>query len=213
MRKLAVLLLLVSAVLLLGGSVLAQAQCAANYCQIAGDPSYYFVTYYSNAHNAKAPDATLRIINDGDASTTEVEGVPNGNLWASIYVFDDSQELQECCNCFISADGILSESVNKELTANPLTPKLNTRGVIKVIASLGSDPTDNEVAAGLHGWMTHIQAFNVVGAGPYATTEAPLADANLVAAEKTALESLCSFTITLGSGHGICSCTAEDSDF
>jgi len=202
MKKLGVLLLLASAVLLLGGSALAQ-----------GDVSYYFVTYYSNAMNAKAPDATLRIVNDGDISTTEVEGVPNGNLWASIYVFDDSQELQECCNCFVSADGILSESVDKELLANPLTGKVNHRGVIKVIASRGYDPTNNVLAPGLHGWMTHIQAFNVAGAAPYVTTEVPLADANLVSAEQVALQESCSFTITLGSGHGICSCTPEDSDF
>jgi len=202
MKKLGVLLLLASAVMLLGGSALAQ-----------GDVSYYFVTYYSNANNSKAPDATLRIINDGDTSTAEVEGVPNGNLWASIYVFDDSQELQECCNCFVSADGLLSESVDKELLANPLTGKVNTRGVIKVIASRGDDPTDNVLAPGLHGWATHIQAFNMAGASPYTTTETQLADANLSAAEKAALESSCSFTITLGSGHGICSCTPEDSDF
>jgi len=202
MRKLGVLLLLASAVLLLGGSAMAQ-----------GDVSYYFVTYYSNANKSAAPDATLRIINDGDVSTAEVEGVPNGNLWASIYVFDDSQEMQECCNCFVSADGLLSESVNKQLLANPLTPKVNTRGVIKVIASRGGDPTDNSLAPGLHGWATHIQAFNMAGAAPYTTTETPLADANLVAAEQTALQDSCSFTITLGSGHGICSCTSEDRDF
>jgi len=202
MKKLGVLLLLAAAVMLLGGSALAQ-----------GDHSYFFVTYYSNANNSKAPDATVRIVNDGAASTAEVEGVPNGNLWASIYVFDDSQELQECCSCFVSADGILSESVNKELLANSLTGKVNTRGVIKVIDSTTSDPTAISLGGGLHGFATHIQAFNMSGASPYTTTETPLADANLSGAEVSALESSCSFAITLGSGRGICSCTPEDSDF
>ena len=217
MKKLGVLLLLASAVLLLGGSALAQ-----------GDYSYYFVTYYSNANNAKAPDATLRIVNDGDRATETAEGVAYPDyMFASIYVFDDSQELQECCNCYISNDGILSESVNKELLANPLTGKVNTRGVIKVIATTSEDPTNNVPFPGLHGWMTHIQAFNMSGAGPYTTTEAPLADANLFVAnslpgttpsavispEQTALQDSCSFAITLGSGHGVCSCTQEDSDF
>jgi len=201
MKKLGILLLVASAVLLLGGSALAQ-----------GDYSYYLVTYYSDAHHSNAPDATLRIVNDGFASTSETEGVPNGNLWASIYVFDDSQELQECCNCFVSADGILSESVNKQLTANPLTGKVNTRGVIKIIASTIPDPTDNSPYPGLHGWMTHMQVFSP-STTDCVTTETPLADGNLVGAEKAALESSCSFTITLGSGHGICSCTSEDHDF
>ena len=199
MKKLGVLLCLTFVIVLLGGNALAQN---------VGDNSVYFVTYYSNANTAGAPPAVLRIVNDGDASTAEVEGKPNGNLWASIYVFDDSQELQECCNCEISADGLLSEWVNTELLANPLTGKVNHRGVIKVISSASNDPTNNRLKAGLRGWATHIQA-----ASPWAVTETPLADANLVSAEQTALQESCSFAITLGSGGGTCSCTLEDQDF
>ena len=62
----------------------------------------------------------LRIINDGDFATTAPEGVENGTLWAAIYVFDDSQEMRSCCACQITSDGLLSESVNKELTANEI---------------------------------------------------------------------------------------------
>ena len=58
--------------LMLGGSALAQK---------VGDNSLYFVTYYSNANTAGAPDQTVRLINDGDTG---------GTLWASFYVFDDS---------------------------------------------------------------------------------------------------------------------------
>jgi hypothetical protein len=199
MKKLGVLLALALAVVLLGGNALAQN---------VGDKSVYFVTYYSNALTAGAPPAVLRIVNDGDASTAQVEGVPNGRMWASIYVFDDSQELQECCNCFISADGLLSEWVNTELLANPLTGKANHRGVIKVIGSTTNDATNNKLTAGLHGWATHIQV-----ATPFAVTETPLADANLVVAEQNALQNSCSFAITLGSGAGTCACTPEDNDF
>lgn len=199
MKKLGVLLFLALAVMMLGGNALAQN---------VGDNSVYFVTYYSNANYEGAPSAVLRIVNDGDASTSQSEGRPNGNLWASIYIFDDSQEMQECCNCYISADGLLSEWVNGELLGNPLTGKVNHRGVIKVISSSNPDPTNNKLKAGLRGWATHIQA-----ASPYAVTETPLADSNLVSAEQTALQESCSFSITLGSGAGTCSCTPEDSDF
>lgn len=206
MKKLAVLLCLMFMPLFVTGSALAQT---------TGDNSYYFVTYYSNANTTGAADAVLRLINDGDAATEQTEGVPNGGLWASIYVFDDSQELQECCSCPISADGVLSESVNKQLTANELTGRAErSRGVIKVISSASSDPTAVSLKPGLRGWMTHIQATsNIPEAGPFWGTETRLADSNLSTAELLALESSCSYAITLGSGYGVCSCTLEDHDF
>jgi hypothetical protein len=209
MKKLGVLLALTLAVVLLAGNALAQN---------VGDKSVYFVTYYSNANTNYAPNAVLRLINDGDASTAQIEGRPNGNLWASIYVFDDSQEMLECCNCFISADGLLSEWVNRELTGNTLTGRTPNRGVIKIISSATDDPTNNSLKAGIHGTMTHVQYdlstnTTAVATTAYALTEAPLSDSNLVAAEKQALEQSCSFAITLGSGQGTCSCTTEDQDF
>src|SRR5208282_6732535 len=148
MKKAAYMLFAVLAIaLMLGGTAFAQ-----------GDNSAYFVTYYSNANTSGAPDGTLRIINDGDYSTTQVEGVPNGNLWADIYVFDDSQEMQDCCSCFVSPDGLLSESVNNQL-ANPnieLTGRAElNRGVIKGTSSDRHDPTDNGPPTGLRGWQTH----------------------------------------------------------
>jgi len=181
-----------------------------------GDNSVYFVTYYSNARTVGAPNAVLRLINDGDKSTTSTEGVPNGNLWASIYVFDDSQEFQECCSCEVTPDGLTSEWVNTQLLANSLTGKSNTRGVIKVVSSSTNpgDPTHNTLAPGIRGWATHIQRTTVGdAAAAFALTETALADSNLSSTENTDLEELCSFAITLGSGKGTCSCTGEGSDF
>src|SRR5208283_2913791 len=86
-----------------------------------GDNSVYFVTYYSNANTSGAQDGTLRVINDGTQATACPEGNCNGTLWADIYVFDDSQEMISCCACGISADGVLSESVDQQL-ANPNGP-------------------------------------------------------------------------------------------
>jgi len=180
-----------------------------------GDNSVYFVTYYSNARTAGAPNAVLRLINDGDKSTASTEGVPNGNLWASIYMFDDSQEFQECCSCEVTPDGLTSEWVNSQLLANSLTGKSNTRGVIKVISSSTNpgDPTNNTLAPGIRGWITHVQATGQEGAGAFALTETTLSDSNLSSTEKGDLQNLCSFAITLGSGRGTCTCTPEDHDF
>ena len=191
MRKLSLL----AVVLMLGlVSGAAFAQTAAP----VGDGSVYFVTYFAN-NVAGAPDATVRVINDGSSALS---------LWAAYYVFDDSQELTECCACYVSPDGINSESVKNNLTATPLTGKVPSRGVIKVISS--TIPVAYAVApkSGLHGFATHVQS---TGAATYAITEDALADANLVAGEQALLENLCYFSYLLSGAP--CSCTPEDHDF
>jgi hypothetical protein len=209
MKKLGFVLCLA---LMLGiASVSALAQAAP-----AGNGSNYFVTYYANANSAQcvngavgAPDAVVRVINDGDTGSA---------LWASYYVFDDSQELQECCSCYVSPDGVNSEDINNDLLGNVLTGKATTKGVIKIISSSTNpgDPTNNTLAAGLRGFATHIQRANPAangGSGAYFVTEAPLAKSNLAAGEKSMLEQLCKFAAILGSGRGVCQCTQEDWDF
>ncbi len=192
MKKASLLMLAIA--LLLGVAASASAQAVTS----TGDNSIYFVSYFSN-NVAAAPDATVRFINDGDTA---------GNLWAAFYVFDDSQELTECCACEITPDGLLSEDVKTNLTANPITGKVPTRGVIKVISSSSLDPTNVVPTAGLRGFATHIQA---VKANTYAVTETGFADANLGAAEEKLLENLCYYDSLLS---GLpCTCTPEDHDF
>jgi hypothetical protein len=184
---------------------------------IKGSANSYSTTYYSG-NVANAPDAALRIVNDGDS--------PSNPLWASIYVFDDSEELTECCSCKITSDGLLSESVRLNLTANPIRGVVNTRGVIKVISSQTEDDVNtgfapNTAVAGLRVWMTHIQGTKVtlspgnpvvpVVVSPYFVTETPAADSHLSAGEKLLLENLCMFDAML-SGKP-CTCQPEDYDF
>ena len=205
MKKLGVFLFLVLMLGIVSGSALAQ---------IVGDSSVYFTTYYAN-NVAAAPDATVRIVNDGDT----VSATNDGSLWASIYVFDDSQELTECCSCFVSADGLLSESVKNQLTANPLTGTKPSRGVIKVISSstesdASTNFAPNTPTAGLRAWATHVQSTANKfpnGPAPYSQTETTFADSNLGAGEKSMLELLCKFDKLL-SGKP-CTCTTEDYDF
>jgi hypothetical protein len=202
MKKLGFLLFLALMLGVVSGSALAQTAPA-------GDGSNYFVTYYANAQANSAPDAVVRVINDGNTGNA---------LWASYYVFDDSQELQECCSCYVSPDGVNSEDVNKDLLGNVLTGKAVSTGVIKVISSSTNpgDPTNNTLAAGLRGFATHIQRATPAsngGSGAYFVTEAPLADSNLASGEKSMLEQLCKFAVILGSGRGTCTCTQEDWDF
>jgi hypothetical protein len=158
----------------------------------------YFTTYFSNANTPGAPDATVRIINDG---------FTGANIYAAIFVFDDSEELTECCDCEITPDGLLSESVNNELTANPLTGIKPTRGVIKVISSSEDSLVNGFGTPGLHAWATHVQKLP----SGYAVTESPFADSNLAPSEQSLLYELCYFDRKL-SGKP-CTCTPEDQDF
>jgi hypothetical protein len=171
---------------------------------LAQDNSTYAVTYYSNANTAGAPDATVRVINDGDTG---------GTLCAAFYVFDDSQEMQECCSCPVTADGLIAESVNRYLLSNSLTSFVNVKGVIKVVSTNAPsgpcDPTKGSPTAGIRGWATHIQRAT----SGFAITETELHDANLGSAELAGLQQFCSFEIVLGSGRGTCTCGQEDRAF
>ncbi|MGA3090721.1 MAG: hypothetical protein ABSD75_19120 [Terriglobales bacterium] len=186
-------------VLAWGGTALSQG---------VGDNSVYFVTYYSNANTTGAPDPAVRVINDGDTGA---------NLWASFYSFDDSQEMQECCSCQVSPDGLTSESVGKNLTSNSLTGRVPTRGVIKVISSSANagGPTNftNTPTPGLRVWSTHIQRVTPTS-GDFHLSEALAGDSNLAPPEETLIETLCLYINLLGGGgQGVCSCTPEGQDF
>jgi hypothetical protein len=191
MKKLGFLMLTLAIALMLGGTALAQNPIT--------EDSPYFTTYYSNANTTGAPDETVRIINGG---------ATGNNLYADIYVFDDSEELQECCSCQVTPDGLLSESVNKNLTANPITGIKPTRGVIKVLAGTVNDATAiGNLSPGLSGWSTHVQKLS----SGFLLTEASMHPMSLSADEFSLLQSLCLFDKRL-SGQP-CTCTPEDSDF
>jgi len=208
MKKFGFLLLLLVVAVMLGGTALAQ------------DTDTYFVTYFSGNIPA-APDATLRIVNDGSNT--------GGPLYATIFVSDDSEELTQCCSCEITSDGLLSENVRLNLTANSLTGKIPTRGVIQVIAGSTAfvpvkgmpQPPYITPSAGLHGWMTHIQATKVtLSAGmmvvptltaPYLVTETELADAVPNSVELDYMQTLCWYDVQLSGS--LCTCQPEDYDY
>jgi hypothetical protein len=167
----------------------------------------FAISYYSNAHTAGAPDATLRLSNDG----TLTDASPAGDLCAAIYVFDNSEEMLECCSCRVTPNGYLALSVNTNLTSNVLTGKTLTRGVIKVVSSMPTggvcDPTttgpnNNNTQVGIRGWLTHVQK----AASGFQFTEEELLDSNLDNDEQADLAEDCQVAMELGSGAGVCSC-------
>src|ERR1700731_2946819 len=105
----------VMALALAAGSQVARAQSAPATSDV------YTVDYYSNANTTGAEDATVRVINPG---TTSLSSTQAADLCALIYVFDANQEMSECCGCFVSANALLTLSVNNNLTSNPLLGSL-----------------------------------------------------------------------------------------
>jgi len=154
----------------------------------------FAVDYFTNANTVGAPDATLRIVHPG---------VTAGNLCADIYVFDTNEELSECCSCTVTPDGILTLSVNSDLTSNPLTGVVLNGGVIKIVSAATAGglcplPTSIVPAPDLRAWATHIQN------SAFAITENASQAAPLSLAEGKALAAQCSDIKGAGSGHGVC---------
>jgi len=194
---------IVAIALICTGSALAQ-----------GDNSVYFVTYYSN-NVSGAPDATVRVINDGSQGSFGA-----GDLYADIYAFDTSEELITCCSCLVTPDGLLSESVRgivKDSGEGPVDA-----GVIKIISGKNGffpqagqgEPASDVPTSGLRAWATHIQSsanHYPAGPAPWYQTETAFADSNLTATEQSLLQMLC--WIDILESHPACSCTPEDQDF
>ncbi len=163
----------------------------------------YKLNYFSNANVSGAPDATVRIDNPG---------FTYGNLCAMIYVFDQDQQLTECCGCVETHNGLRTISVNSNLTGNPLTGVKSMNGMIKIVSAAVNnspcDPTSNvKPTMNLRAWVTHIQ--NKVGSA-YPITETESSDSTLGATELANLQAQCAFVGILGSGQGLCSCGTGD---
>jgi len=153
------------------------------------------VDYFSNANTAGAPDATVRMINPGTTYKT---------ICADIYVFDDHQEMSECCSCSLSPDGIRTLSVNKDLTSNPLTGVTLSHGAIKIVSSLCGDASKLSPTPAIKSWATHIQDSK------FTITEDESQPSGLSAGEVSGLDQQCGAIELDGSGHGICTCGTGD---
>jgi hypothetical protein len=182
---------------LLVACTLALALCAGTAW---GQADTLKVDYFSNANTAGAPDGTVRVTNPGTAA---------GNVCASIFVLDSFQELAECCSCLTTPDGLLTLSVNTDLTSNPLTGVILSTGVIKIVSTIpvgGACPIPSTVKPepALRAWATHIQN------GSFEETETASQDATLSAGEISRLASECHGVVLDGSKHGVCTCGTGD---
>lgn len=185
------------------GTVAAVLVLAIGSTDAMGQDNVFAVSYFSNAHTRGAPEAVLRLVNDGSLS----DASPAGDLCASVYVFDSAEELNECCSCRITPNGILSLSVNTNLTSDTVTGRTPTRGIVKVVSSsLSAGSCDARAMApqaGIRGWITHVQRASM----GFSLTEEELTDSTYGSAESADLAEDCTVIIELAFSGGICSCT------
>jgi len=212
--------------------------------------------YGGPGHSGGAGDELVRLLNVGNFGTPTAVvspvGVGNsgvqpdsvagivglqtngvaGALCANVYVFDDDQELQECCSCFISADGVRTFSVTNDLISNPaFNGARMSLGAIKVVGSFGicSSPTTAagltpivagpvgadpfaiggfRLAEGLKGWISHAEAIasNLPPSFAFVTSTSvdELANAPLDSSELIELTTNCAANVRQASGAGIC---------
>src|ERR1039458_832754 len=208
---------------------------------ISGSGGSYLLSYFDVAtafepsnggyggpgHSGGTGDALLRIVDAGNW----IDGlVGTGDLCANIYVFNDQQEMQECCSCPLTANSLTTFSVIADLTKDPANPSESlSAGVIKI---LGSSPTTctntpgsvtagtltaANLAGGLHAWINHTEtmASNQAGFKPTpfgfitSTSVEEFAPSDLDSGELAYLRSGCAEinSLTLLSEHpGICNC-------
>ena len=83
-----------------------------------GGPGSTLWTYYDTAQNsAGAGDNIITLINPSGSGNSNLGG-PAVNTCAMIYVFDDDQEMGECCGCPLTPAGIETFSVESDLINN-----------------------------------------------------------------------------------------------
>ena len=201
-----------------GLRVIQQQAFAQEIQEINGSEGSYLLSYYDTStafgkseggyggvgHSGGTGDALLHIVNAGNFEA------PRGDLGVGIFVFNDVQEMQECCVCGLTPNSLLTISVINDLTSNPLISAESTEaGVIKILG-LGAT---GFFAEGLHAWINHTEsmASNQAGFKPpfgfvASTSVEEFAHSALDRREADSLPNQCIFIEQHGSGHGICTC-------
>jgi hypothetical protein len=125
----------------------AGAQCFAIQgpaCVGPGCPGTLLTTYYQTTR--PNGDNMIELVNPTGAGNPNPDTFcADLNVCAMIYVFDNNENLGECCGCQVNPQGLLSLSVEKNLTANwGLSEGAQSSGTIEIVsAQPGSNNTCN----------------------------------------------------------------------
>lgn len=148
----------------------------------------------------------------------------SGTICANVYSFDPNEEMQTCCACPVTPNGLSSLNVNEDIIAQNLIVNPSTAITVKVLFTLKSgqngggicdptQPTSANLASGGLAWGTNLRNVTFQGSPPStvnAVTETRFTRAELSSAELSKLATYCRYIKILGSSvAGICkSCQA-----
>jgi len=169
--------------------------------QTTPPPDSLKVDYFTNAHTAGAPDASVHLTNPGTTGS---------NMCAAIFVFDTFEEMSECCSCMLSTNDLRTLSVNTDLTSNPAVGRNLQTGLISIVSTTPTEETCplptvlNPTSGGVRAWATHIGRFQLGPFGGFTESTTASQDATLSGEEQGQLALICEFLSFLG--RGICTC-------
>ncbi len=174
--------------------------------------------------NLNLGDSFINITNDGQSASAMVANATSstGNICVGVYFFDPNEELQSCCACEVTPNGLISLSVKANNTNN-LTSELPNSEVVKLLAwSATSTSTATDTifgpgspinptpgasvcnaaspgifAVGMRAWGT---ALHAVPSG-FTVSETGFSRAMLSLSEYNRLTTSCSFNQYAGSGN------------
>jgi len=122
---------MLAVVCVIGGQARAQSVFMTQYYDVATSNSPSASGYGGHGASGGVGDGLVRLVNYSDIDSDQ-----NGTLCAMIYVFDDIEEMQACCGCPVTPDGLRTMSVINNVTKNFGVNRGNLNaGVIDVVSS------------------------------------------------------------------------------
>src|SRR5579862_5321660 len=92
-------------------------------------------SYFSNA-NTTGGQAFVNITAPLEGNETATSpAVKQGETCAMIYVFDTAQNMQSCCGCPLTADGLLTLRISANLALNAVGSSFLQDGSIRILST------------------------------------------------------------------------------
>ncbi len=194
----------------------------------SGDRTPFQVHYVTHVNSGG--DSFIDITNDGQSvvSYGMLEGLQLGgaeaNLCIGVYFFDATEELQACCACEVTPNGLVSLSVRANYATN-LNQSPDSE-VVKLLswavtstpssspnpspaqptpsASVCNAASPGVLISGMHAWATTLHPLPSSSTA-FTATETPFSPANLSIGELNHMSTSCGFNQIVGSGiYGQC---------